>query len=277
MEPDTLMSLAVTVPPESVEPRMTRFEPGLEIVDVGGQAEDGHDLGGHGDVEPGLALDALAALPDGDLAERPVVEVDHARPGDVVGVDVELVALEQMVVEHRGAQVVGGGDGVDVAGEVEVDVLHGDHLGVAAAGRSALDAEARAQRGLAQRADGLLADLVQAHRETHVGRGLALAGRSGRDGGAEHQLAVRTILQAVEDVQVDLGLVLAVGIQVVRAEPQPGGDLGDRDHRGFACDLDIALHASPFLQRSLRINGGGLPLRPFPRGPSLFGAAIVAI
>ena len=153
-------------------------ETGLEVFDVGGQAEDGHDLGGHGDVEAGLALDALSALADGDLAQRPVVQVDHARPGDVVGIDVELVALEQMVVEDGRAQVVGRGDGVDVAGEVEVDVLHGDHLGVAAAGRSALDAEARAQRGLAQRADGLLADLVEAHGQTDVGRGLALAGRA---------------------------------------------------------------------------------------------------
>ena len=125
-------------------------EPGFEVLDIGGQAEDGHDLGGHGDVEAGLALDALAALPDGDLPQGPVVQVDHPRPGDVVGVDVELVALEEVVVEHGRAQVVGGGDGVDVAGEMEVDVLHGDHLGVATAGGAALDAKAGTQGRLAQ-------------------------------------------------------------------------------------------------------------------------------
>ena len=42
-------------------------------------------------------------------------------------------------------QIVGDTNGVEVAGEVEVDVLHGHDLGVAAAGRAALDAEAGAQ------------------------------------------------------------------------------------------------------------------------------------
>ena len=85
-----------------------------------------------------------------------------------------------------------------------------------------------------------------------VGGGLALAGRGGRDGGAEHQLAVRAVFETIEDVQVDLGLVLAVEVQIVRAQPQAGGDLGDRDHCRFACDLDIALHAP----RSFEFRGG---------------------
>ena len=62
----------------------------------------------------------------------------------------QLVAVVDVVVQHRGQQVVGQLDGVEVAGEVEVDVLHRHHLGVAAAGRTAFHAEARAQRRLAQ-------------------------------------------------------------------------------------------------------------------------------
>ena len=68
------------------------------------------------------------------------VHVHTAFPGDAAGVDVERVALLDGVVDHGGQQVVGGTDGVDVAGKVEVDVLHGHDLGVAAAGRAALDA-----------------------------------------------------------------------------------------------------------------------------------------
>ncbi len=124
-----------------------------------------------------------------------------------------------MVVEHGRAQVVGGGDGVDVTGEVEIDVLHGDHLGVTPAGRSPFDAETRTQGRLPQGADGLLADSVEAHGEAHVGGGLALARRRGRDGGAEHQLAVRPVFQPVEDVQVDLRFILAKGVDIVRLEP----------------------------------------------------------
>jgi hypothetical protein len=54
---------------------------------------------------------------------------------------------------RRRQQVVRQRNGVEVAGEVQVDVLHRHHLRVAAAGRAALHAEHRAQRGLAQADD----------------------------------------------------------------------------------------------------------------------------
>ncbi len=91
----------------------------------------------------------LAAEADDDLAQGAVADVDDPRPGDREGVDVERVAVVEVVVEEARGEVVRGADGVDVAGEVEVEVLHGDDLAVAAAGGAALDAEDRAQRGLA--------------------------------------------------------------------------------------------------------------------------------
>ena len=51
-------------------------------------------------------------------------------------------------IDGRRAEVVGRRDGVDVSGEVEVEVLHGDHLAVPAAGGPPLDAEGRALAGL---------------------------------------------------------------------------------------------------------------------------------
>ena len=59
-----------------------------------------------------------------DAAQGPVVDVEDARPADGRDVDAQLVAAQQMVVEEGGGEVVGRGDGVDVAREVEVDVLH---------------------------------------------------------------------------------------------------------------------------------------------------------
>src|SRR5699024_11635097 len=109
----------------------------------GGQAEDGHDLAGHRDVEailPRGAVD-LAAQPVHQEAELPVIHIHAALPGDAARVDVQRVALLDGVVDHGRQQVVGGADGVDVAGEVEVDVLHRHDLGVAAAGRAARSEE----------------------------------------------------------------------------------------------------------------------------------------
>ena len=184
---------------------------------------------------------------------------------DGLGVDVEVVAVEEVVVQHGRAQVVGGGDGVKVAGEVEVDVLHRHDLGVAATGRATLDAEGRAQGGLAQRGDDALADLGQAHGETDVDRGLAFARRGGGDGRTQDQLAVGTIGQAIQDVQVDLGLVLAVEIDVVLGQAQPRRDLDDRLEGSLLSNLDVALvrraQTSPLLQsmeRSAHYSDGWL-------------------
>ena len=70
--------------------------------------------------------------------------------------------VEDVGVDERREQVVGGRDRVDVAGEVEVDVLHGHDLGVPAAGRAALHAEDRAERRLAQGEHGAPPDLRRA-------------------------------------------------------------------------------------------------------------------
>ena len=119
----------------------------LQVGEVLRQAEHRHDLGGDGDVELGLARVAVgdAAEADDDIAQRAVVHVDGAGPGDAARVDVQFVAVVDVVVDQRGEQVVGRGDGVEVAGEVQVDLLHRDDLREATAGRAALDAEARAR------------------------------------------------------------------------------------------------------------------------------------
>ena len=126
-------------------------EPRAQVEQVGGQGEDGHDLGADGDDELGLARDAVLAPAeaDDDVAQRPVADVDDARPEDPVRVDAERVLVVEAVVEERAGQVVRRADGVDVAGQVEVEVLHRDDLAVAAAGRAALDPEDRPERRLA--------------------------------------------------------------------------------------------------------------------------------
>ena len=52
---------------------------------------------------------------------------------------------------NAAAEVVRGADRVDVAGQVEVEVLHRDDLAVAAAGRAALDPEHGPEARLADR------------------------------------------------------------------------------------------------------------------------------
>ena len=214
----------------------------FQIGDAGGEAEDGHDLAGDGDVETVLAGRAvdLTAQAVHDKAELTVVHVHAALPGDAAGVDVQGVALLDAVVNHGRQQVVGGTDGVDVAGEVEVDVLHRHHLCVAAAGCAALHAEDRAEGGFTEAEHGLFAYGVHGVGQTHAGGRLAFTGGGGADGRDEDELALLRCL--MDEAVVYLGLIAAIGNHVLVGEAQTGGDVGDGLHFGFLCDLDVRLH-----------------------------------
>ena len=58
------------------------------------------------------------------------------------------VFVEHAGVDRGGQEIVGGRDGVDVTGEVEIHLLHGQDLSVPTSRRAALDPERRALGGL---------------------------------------------------------------------------------------------------------------------------------
>ena len=224
-------------------------QPLFQVVQVGGQAEHSHDLAGDGDVKAVLPRGAvdLAAQAVHDEPQLAVVHVHAAFPGDAAGVDVERVALLDGVVDHGGQQVVGGTDGVDVAGKVEVDVFHGHDLGVAAAGRAALDAEHGAQGRLTQAEHRFFAQGVHGVGQAHAGGGLAFASRGGADGGDQDQLALGLVGLGQQVVQ--FGLVVAVGDDVLALQAQLGSNFGDGLHFGGLGNFDVAQHCTipPFL------------------------------
>ena len=76
----------------------------LEVLEIARQAEDGHDLRSHRDVEAALAGHPVsgAAQTDDEAAQGAVVHVEHALPEDPSDVEPERIALRQMIVQHRG-------------------------------------------------------------------------------------------------------------------------------------------------------------------------------
>ena len=92
----------------------------FQIADVFGETEYCHDFGGDGDVEAvgtNHAVNGFAHAVD-DVAQLAVVHINHAPPQHAFGVDVQLIALVDMVVEHGSKQVIRRADGVEVAGKV---------------------------------------------------------------------------------------------------------------------------------------------------------------
>ena len=117
---------------------------------------------------------------------------------------------------------------MDIAGEVQVDVLHRRYLSVAAARAAALHAEARPQRRLAQTDSGALANAVERVAEADGGGGFALARRSRVDGRDEDQLAgSRCVFELLAELLRNFGLDAAVVFEVFGADPELGGHVVD--------------------------------------------------
>ena len=123
-----------------------------------------------------------------------------------------------MIVDHRSKQVVGRTDGVEVAGEVQVDVFHRHDLRTAPAGRATLDAETGSERGLPQTNDGAFAQPIQRVAKPHGGGGFALTGRRRAHRCHQNELAVGTVLQALDVLQGQLGLEVAIWFKVFRGD-----------------------------------------------------------
>ena len=221
----------------------TRFQ----ISQAVGQTEHRHDFRGHSNVKavlPGHAV-GLAAQAADDAAQLTVVHVYAAFPGDAPHVDSKLIALLDMVVQHGGQQVVGRADGVKVSCKMEVDILHGDHLGISAPGRAAFDAENRAQTGLPQSDHGVLSQAAHAVGQSHGGGGLALTCGRRVDGGDQYQLAVGRSGTVGKQLQVDFGFVFAVILQIILVHARQFRDVPDVLHPAGLCDFDVGLHSIP--------------------------------
>ena len=144
-----------------------------------------------------------------------------------------------MIVQNRTEEIIGSGHGVNIAGKVEVDVLHRDYLRVAAAGSTAFDAEYRTQRRLTQSEHSLLADLRHCLTKTHAHRSLALPSRGGVDGSHENELAVGTAGSFCIEFFCHLCLVVSIGFEVLGFNAKTCGNFSDGLHLGSLSNFDI--------------------------------------
>ena len=178
----------------------------------------------------------------GDVSERTVIGVGNSGEENSSLVDTELVALMEMVVDYRAKEIVCRGDRVEVAREMEIDVVHRHYLRVSAACRAAFDTENRSERGLSERDYRVFADLVHRHTETYGGSCLSFTCGCGVDGGHENELAVWLVLCSCEELIVYLCLIFAVELKLVIGDIKLGCNFLYGKHFSFGCDLNICFH-----------------------------------
>ena len=95
----------------------------------------------------------------------------------------------QVIVKERCCEIVRCANRVHITGEVQVELLHRNHLAVAATCSAALDAEDRSETWLSNRDGGAVANLVEALRESNGGGGLPFTEWRWTDRGDHHVLA----------------------------------------------------------------------------------------
>ena len=176
------------------------------------KAEDGHNLGSRSDVETALGSYAvgLGAKTRNDVTQVAVVHVQHTLPQHLAHGKALGLMLVDVVVQQGGNHVVCRGDGVEVASKVQVNLVHGQNLSIAATGSTALHAKAGTQRGFAQSHHGLLANAVHTQSQAHADGGLAYACLGWSDGGNKDEFALCNLL-LVNQFKGQLGNVSAIG------------------------------------------------------------------
>ena len=144
----------------------------------------------------------------------------------------------KMVVKEGGGEVVRRANGVDVAGEVQVELFHWDHLAVATTSGAALDTEDRAEARLSDRYRCLLPNHVEPLRKSDRCGGLPFAEWGWRDRRHHHVLAaLAELLHPLNRLNRDLRLGSAVGLHLVWSETKVCGNRVDRLRRDAARDL----------------------------------------
>ncbi len=160
-----------------------------------------------------------------------------------------LTFMEHTGINGGSTQVIGCGDGVDVAGEVQVEVFHGNDLRVTTPGRAALDAKGGTLGRLANGSENFLPQVgTQGLGKPNRGGGFALPQRCGGDGGHIDILAIGNILKAFKDLQFYLGFIRTVKFQFFGQDADFISNLGDRfDVRGLG-DVYIRGHRADNFQ-----------------------------
>lgn len=153
--------------------------------------------------------------------------------------------MEQMVVQKGGEEVMARGHRMRVSGEMEIDILHGNHLSPAPAGASPFDPEHRTKRRLPERDNRSMTQSRQPHGKTDRCRGLSLTKRCRVDSCHQHVATQSPVLEAVQDPERYLCLICSIQDEFLGSDTEltsyvdDGLRLAGRDN----CDVSQDVHS----------------------------------
>jgi len=144
------------------------------------------------------------------------------------------------VVNQGSQEVVGCGNGMEVAGEMQVDGFHRNNLRVSAAGSTTLHTEGRSERRLSQSQTCFFAEFLKGLSNGDGSCCLSGAGRHTGSRRDENKFAL-----GVRGVQSNFGFVSAVRNELVVGKTVFMGELIDRNELGLLCNFNVSQHVCP--------------------------------
>lgn len=146
---------------------------------------------------------------------------------------VEWTILLGVLVEHAGLdgssqQVVGSSDGVDVTSQVKVELVHRNDLRVTTTGGATLDTKGWSLGWLADVGESNAAEMsTKCLSNTHGGGRLALTEWCWGNTGDNDIATVAAVLKTLEELEINLGLVGTIWLELSWENTDLSGDLGD--------------------------------------------------
>ncbi len=144
-------------------------------------------------------------------------------------------------IDGGGKQVVCGADGVNVAGQMEIEIFHRHDLRITAAGGATFDSKCRTHRGLANAGDDVLFQMrTERLRETNRRGRFTFAEGSWRDCSNVDVLTLLAFLEAIAHFEVNFGFVGTVQFEFFCFETDFFRNLKNRFHLARLRDFNVA-------------------------------------
>src|SRR5699024_3099656 len=187
----------------------------LEIDEVSCKAEYSHDLTGHCNIEAIFSWNTACYTPEADvyLTQCAVIHIHDTLPGYATRIDIQFVAVMQMIVDECSQCIVGSRDCMEVTVEVEVDLLHRQNLCVTASSSAAFSIHDRTECRFTEFDQDILCKLIESICQTDSTCWLPFPCRCRVHGGYQYHFGFR--LLAFHLMYVDFCLMLPIHFECI--------------------------------------------------------------
>ena len=216
----------------------------FQVCNIACKAKDCHDLGCNCDVVSVFTRHTVCSSAKSVyyVTKLTVVHIHTSLPCDLSRVDVQSIALEDMVVDHCSKKVVCCTDGMEVTCEMKVDIFHRNYLCIAAACCTTFDTEYRSERWLTKSNHNTLSKLLHCICKTYGCSSLSFTGRCRIDCCHKNQLTVFSVT-FFQKIIINFCFVFSVLLQIFIINTCFFCNLCDWQHFALLCNFDVTFES----------------------------------